>query len=67
MLNTIKKINIERDQTPLSIFFNYSNYLMLKIFINNFLISGLPNVVNVKVDKNSHFLAFFVQCGQFYL
>ncbi len=67
MINTIKKINIERDQTPISVFFNYSNYLMLKIFINNFLISGLPNVVIVKVIKNSHFLAFFDQIGFFCL
>jgi hypothetical protein len=40
---------------------------MLKIFINNFLSNPLPNVVNVKVIKKSQKLAFFDQCGQFYL
>jgi hypothetical protein len=40
---------------------------MLKIFINNFLSIGLPNVVNVKVDKKSQKLAIFVQRGHFCL
>jgi len=67
IIYTIKKINIERDQTPISVFFNYSNYLMLKIFINNFLISVLPNVVIVKVIKKSLFLALFLHIGAFCL
>ena len=40
---------------------------MLELFINKELITALPKRVNDKVIKKSHKLAFFDQCGQFYL
>ena len=40
---------------------------MLELFINKELISLLLNYFNVKVIVFSHKLAFFDQCGQFYL